>query len=114
MVFFDLDKINKLLDELKNLPKIREIRELKKRLTKEKQKLIIIPIPDPIPKPKSEKNKNHSNFMTGVWKYVKLLYDNYPQLREKYSIKQVFLMFFARRRGEDVDIDDVYWQNPSG
>ncbi len=39
MVSFDLDKINSLLDQLKNLPKIKEIRQLTKRLTQEKKRL---------------------------------------------------------------------------
>lgn len=113
MATFDIDKINSLLDELKLLPKIREVRELINRLTREKQKLVIEE-KIPVPKPKSDANLTRASFMKGVWKYVKLIYDRYPQLREQYTIKEVFSQFFARRRGEDVEIKDVIWQNASG
>ncbi len=58
-------------------------------------------------------NKRRSSFMKGVWNYLKLLRDTYPELREQFTPRQMFSQFFARRRGEDVDINDVFWQNPS-
>ncbi len=110
MKSIDIDKINSLLDGLKSL-RIKEAVTLRKRLTKEKQKL---ETQIKIPKPKIfDPNQKRSSFMKNVWRYVKLTYDTYPELREKYTLKQVFSQFFARRRGEDVDINDVIWQNPS-
>lgn len=110
MKSINLNKINSLLEELKPL-KIKEAVTLRKRLTKEKEKL---ETQSNIPQPKiSDSNKKRSIFMKNVWRYVKLIYDTYPELREKYTLKQVFSQFFARRRGQDVDIDDVVWQNPS-
>lgn len=109
----DLDKINALLDELKGL-KIKEATSLRKRLNKEKEKLKV-----PEPKPEFtrpdlfEANKRRSSFMKGVWNYVKLIRDTYPELRDKFTARQMFSQFFARRRGEQVDINDVFWQNPS-
>jgi len=113
MVSLDLNKINALLDNLKGL-KIKEAISLRKRLTREKQKIAV-----PEPKPAFvavdifDANKRRSNFMKGVWRYVKLLRDTYPELREQFTARQMFSQFFARRRGEDVDINDVFWQNPS-
>jgi len=109
----DVDKINSLLDQLKGL-KIKEAVSLRKRLRKEKQKITV-------PKPKkefkasnvSDANKKRSNFMKGVWRLIKLLRDTYPDLREEFTPRQMFSQYFARRRGEDVDINDVFWQNPS-
>jgi len=113
MVKIDLDKINALLDVLKGL-KIKEAVSLRKRLNKEKEKIAV-----PEPKPELEvsdvldANKRRSNFMKGVWNYVKLVRDTYPELREQFTPRQMFSQFFARRRGEDIEIGDVFWQNPS-
>ncbi|MCH8915089.1 MAG: hypothetical protein IIA82_04515 [Thaumarchaeota archaeon] len=113
MISIDLDKINSLLDELKGL-KIKEAVSLRKRLNKEKEKIAV-----PEPKPESvasdlfDANRRRSNFMKGVWRYVKLVRDTYPELREQFTSRQMFSQFFARRRGEDVEINDVFWQNPS-
>lgn len=109
----DIDKITALLDNLKGL-KIKEATYLRKRLVKEKEKL-----QSPEAKPEFvqpdlfEANRRRSSFMKGVWNYVKLILDTYPDIRNNYTPRQVFKMFFARRRGEQVEINDVYWQNPS-
>ena len=109
----DVDKINSLLDQLRGL-QIKEAVSLRKRLRKEKEK-IRIPIPKPefIASDVSDANKKRSNFMKGVWRFIKLLRDTYPELREQFTPRQMFSQYFARRRGEDVDINDVFWQNPS-
>ena len=109
----ELDKINVILGELKGL-KFKEAVSLRKRLRLEKKK---IAAPKPAPTitvvDKTLANKRRSNFMKGVWNYVKLLRDTYPDLREQFTPRQMFSQYFARRRGEDVDINDVFWQNPS-
>lgn len=112
MKSIDLDKINSLLDQLKGL-RIKEVISLRKRLTKEKEKLVV---PEPKPEFTSnvfDANKKRSSFMKGVWRYIKLLRDTYPELRDKFTPRQMFSQYFARRRGKDVDINDVFWQNPS-
>ena len=114
MKSFDLDKINSLLSELKSV-RIKEAVTLRKRLQKEKAKFTKSQIQiSKKTKQKTETNARRSSFMKNVWRYVKLVYDTYPDLRKKYTLKQVFAQFFARRRGEDIDIDDVKWQNASG
>ena len=113
MVSIELDKINAILDQLKGL-KIKEAISLRKRLRKEKEKITVtIPEPEFVAPDFTKANKRRSSFMKGVWNYIKLLRDTYPELREQFTPKQMFSQFFARRRGEDVDIHDVFWQNPS-
>ena len=94
MTTFNLDKINFILNELKNLPKLKEVRELKLRLTKEKEKLTKV-TPAPAPAPNTEQRKiaaniRRSNLMKKKWNYIKLIYDSYPIFREQFSIKQVW------------------------
>jgi len=113
MVKIDLDKINSLLDVLRGL-KIKEAVSLRKRLNKEKKKFVILkPKPDAKVREVLDANKRRSNFMKGVWNYVKLVRDTYPELREQFTPRQMFSQYFARRRGEDIEIGDVFWQNPS-
>lgn len=113
MVTINLDKINSLLDELRGL-KIKEAVSLRKRLNKEKEKIAVTePKPELEVSDVSDANKRRSNFMKGVWNYVKLVRDTYPELREQFTSRQMFSQFFARRRGEDIEIGDVFWQNPS-
>ena len=104
-----IDKLDELLSQLSGI-RIKEAVSLRKRLTKEKQKL---ETQIKIQKPKSDPNKKRSSFMKNVWRYIKLLRDTYPELRDKFTSRQMFSQYFARRRGEDVDINDVFWQNPS-
>jgi len=113
LVSIELNKINAILEQLKGLH-IKEAVSLRKRLNKEKEK-IVVPIPEPefVAPDMSNANKRRSSFMKGVWNYLKLLRDTYPELREQFTPRQMFSQFFARRRGEDVDINDVFWQNPS-
>ena len=113
MVTINLEKINSLLDELKGLT-IKEAVSLRKRLNSEKEKLVIQkPKPDVKVTKVVDANKRRSEFMKGVWDFVKLIFDNYPQLREQFTIRDLLSQYFARRRGEDVSISDVFWQNPS-
>ncbi|MGI0094396.1 MAG: hypothetical protein ACREA8_09870, partial [Nitrosotalea sp.] len=104
------------LESLKNLPKIKEVKALRKRLELELERLDKKIKPEIIP-PKEDKQKQanarRSSFMKGVWRVARLMYFNYPEIHEKYTIRDVFLMYFKRRRGGDVPIGDVYWQNIS-
>ena len=113
MVSIELNKINAILEQLKGLH-IKEAISLRKRLNKEKEKITVsIPKPKFVAHDMNNANRKRSRFMKGVWDYLKLLRDTYPELREQFTPRQMFIQFFARRRGEDVDINDVFWQNPS-
>jgi len=116
LVEFDKDKLDELLKLLGSVPKIKEVKQLSKRLQKEIRKIKTKSITTPkvsVEQRRIEANQKRSTFMKGVWDYVKLIFDNYPQLREKFTIRDLFSQYFARRRGEDVSISDVFWQNPS-
>jgi len=116
MVEFDKDKLDELLRLLGSVPKIKEVKQLSKRLQKEIRKIKTKSITTPkvsVEQRRIEANQKRSSFMKGVWDYAKLIFDNYPQLREKFTIRDLFSQYFARRRGEDVSISDVFWQNPS-
>ena len=116
MVEFDKDKLDELLRLLGSVPKIKEVKQLSKRLQKEIRKIKTKSITTPkvsVEQRRIEANQKRSEFMKGVWDFTKLIYDNYPQLREKFTIRDLFSQYFARRRGEDVSISDVFWQNPS-
>ncbi|MDH5463597.1 MAG: hypothetical protein OEW49_04750 [Nitrosopumilus sp.] len=112
----EFSKLKEQLDSLKNIPNFAETRALRKRLQRELSKLTRQKIKQKHTSKiisKKELNQKRSSFMKGVWDYVKLILDTYPQLREKHTAKDMFLMYFARRRGEDVSVGDVFWQNPS-
>jgi len=108
MVEFDKDKLAELLRALGDLPKIKEVRELKKRLEKE---LKIKP-----PKPRLSKetikilgNEKRSAKQKRYWRYVKLIRDNFPNL----PTNEIRSQLKERRQGNKVDISDAIWQNPS-
>jgi hypothetical protein len=113
MVSFDKDKLVEQINALKDLPQIREVRELIDRLEKELEKLTTKEIP--ITKPSKEEIKAQANVRRSskgkkYWRYIKLIRDNFPNL----SIAEIRLQLKQRRQGFDTDIPDAIWQNPSG
>lgn len=103
----DNDKVIELLETLKNLPKIREVKELQKRLQKELQKP---KIKKTIPKEiKTNPNLKRSSKQKRYWRYIKLIRDNFPNLQTNEIRKQLK----DRRQGKQVPIRDAVWQNPS-
>jgi len=106
MVKFALDKLTELLRSLKDVPNIKEVKELRKRLEKE-QKKIIKTKPKEIPKviptvTRSVKLKKYH-------RYIRLIRDNFPNL----TYNQIRKQFSKKRQGQDVSIPDAVWQNPS-
>jgi len=109
MLDFTLDKVNEILKQLKGI-RIKEAVSLRKRLEKEKQKLV--------PKQKSilvvasttSANKIRSTKLTRYWRYVKLIRDNFPDLKTN----QIRTQLKKRRQGHETKIPDAIWQNPSG
>ena len=108
MVKFDIDKLDEILNSLKKIPNIKEVRELRKRLKKEQQK-IVTPAPPTTVAPKINANVKRSTKLQRYWRYVKLIRDNFPNLKTNQIRKQLK----ERRQGEVVDIPDAIWQNPS-
>ena len=116
MVDFTLDKVNELLEQLKGLPKIREISQLKKRLQKEKEKLRpeVIPTTEEIELQRAEA-KAHANQKRSLkqkrnWRYAKLIFDF---VGDEFSLKEIRQEIAKKRKGESSRIPDAVFQNPS-
>ena len=75
-----IDKLDAILDQLKGI-RIKEVLSLRKRLEKEKQKLAPKEIEIKIPKEKLSANQKRSSKLSRYWRYVKLIRDNFPNLR---------------------------------
>lgn len=107
MVDISLDKLNEILDKLSGL-RIKEAVSLRKRLEKEKEKLgpkqVTIKITDT-----ESVNQKRSSKLHRYWRYVKLIRDNYPNLQTN----QIRTQLKLRKRGQQTDIPDAIWQNPS-
>jgi len=108
MVSFNLDKLKEQLENLKQLPNIKEVVALRKRLQKE-QKRITKPVTPKITIPKVDANVKRSTKLQRYWRYVKLIRDNFPNLKTNEIRKQLK----ERQQGQEVDIPDAIWQNPS-
>ena len=108
MVSFNLDKLKEQLENLKQLPNIKEVVALRKRLQKE-QKRITKPVTPKITIPKVDANVKRSTKLQRYWRYVKLIRDNFPNLKTNEIRNQLK----ERQQGQEVDIPDAVWQNPS-
>ena len=108
MVKFDIDKLNEILNSLKKIPNIKEVRELRKRLQKE-QKRITKPVVQKITILKVDANVKRSTKLQRYWRYVKLIRDNFPD----FSVKQIRKQLTVRQQRQETDIPDAVWQNPS-
>lgn len=103
-----IDKLDAILDQLKGI-RIKEVLSLKKRLEKEKQKLVPKEIEIKIPKEKVSSNQKRSSKLLRYWRYVKLIRDNFPNLKTSEIRKQLKI----RQQGQKTEIPDAIWQNPS-
>ncbi len=107
MVSFNLDKLKEQLENLKQLPNIKEVVALRKRLRKEKSKLI----PKEVLKVERIQSANvkRSSKLQRYWRYVKLIRDNFPDN----TVKEIRKQLTVRQQGQETDIPDAVWQNPS-
>ena len=106
MVEFSINKLNELLASLKGL-RIKEAVSLRKRLEKEKIKLI----PTEVRKVERIQSANikRSSKLQRYWRYVKLIRDNFPDN----TVKEIRKQLTVRQQGQETDIPDAVWQNPS-
>ncbi len=110
MVSFNLDKLKEQLENLKQLPNIKEVIALRKRLSKELEKAIpkikkevVAPIPT------VSRGQKISFGLKKHFRYLRLIRDNFPDL----TFAQIRKEFSRRRKGIETDIPDAVWQNPS-
>lgn len=108
MMKFDKDKLSEILNALAGLPKIKEVKDLQKRLQLEIRKS----------KPKKRISKENRKILANnkrsskqkrYWRYIKLIRDNFPNL----TTNEIRSQLKRRRQGEQVKIQDAIWQNPS-
>ena len=105
MVKFSINKLNELLKSLKGL-RIKEAVSLRKRLEKEKVKLV--PKVVKVERIQSA-NVKRSSKLQRYWRYVKLIRDNFPDN----TVKEIRKQLTVRQQGQETDIPDAIWQNPS-
>jgi len=116
MVEFTLDKVNELLKQLKGLPKIKEISLLKKRLQKEKVKLVpkvvesAEKLAEQVAQTKASANLKRSLKQKRNWRYVKLIFNF---VGDEFSLKEIRKEIAKKRKGETSRIPDAVFQNPS-
>jgi len=113
MVDISIDKLDAILEQLKGL-RIKEAINLRKRLQLEKIKLIP-KIKEPVERIsasviKQIANQKRSSKLTKYWRYIKLIRDNFPDLKTN----QIRTQLKQRSQGLKSNIPDAIWQNPSG
>lgn len=109
---FDKNRLVELLDSLKKLPHLKEVKALRKRIQQELTKLeqaIEIEMPSIPMHDKTNANENRRSKLLRYWRYVKLIRDNYPD----YTTSEIRRQLKERQQGKEVDIPDAIWQNPS-
>ena len=111
MVSFDVNKLREQLQSLKNLPNIKEVIALRKRLTIEIEKLTKqkVVVAKPVEDLKALANIKRSGKLRRYHNYIRQIRNNFPNLQ--YS--QIRNQFAERRQGSESDIPDAVWQNPS-
>lgn len=110
MIDISIDKLDAILDQLRGL-RIKEVKSLRKRLEIEREKLSPQEQEIKIPKEKIQQlaNQKRSSKLSRYWRYVKLIRDNFPNLKTNEIRKQLKL----RQQGQKTKISEAIWQNPS-
>jgi len=110
MVSFNLDKLKEQLENLKQLPNIKEVVALRKRLVKELEKSIPKIKKEVVaPVPTVTRGEKISVALKKHFRYLRLIRDNFPDL----TFAQLRKEFSRRRKGLESEIPDAVWQNPS-
>lgn len=111
MVAFDIDKLREHLEQLRNLPNIKEVIALRKRLQNEISRLTKseTETQKPIDDLKIQSNVKRSGKLRRYHNYIRQIRNNFPNL----SYNQIRKQLKKRRQGLEVDIPDAVWQNPS-
>jgi hypothetical protein len=111
LVSFDINKVREQIENLKLLPNVKEVIALRKRLTREFEKL----------SEKAEslievtefsgltRNQKISRSLKKQFNYLRQIRNQYPNI----SWLELRREFSKRKKGKDSKIPDVVWQNPS-
>lgn len=112
MVNFTIDKVNEILAQLKGL-RIKEAVSLRKRLQKEKQKLVP-KIKEPVASVSASAQKQIANNKRSIkqkrnFRFARQIRNFFPEM----SILDIRREIAKRKRGEPSSIPDAVFQNPS-
>ena len=108
MATFDKEKIIEQLESLNNLPQVKEVKALRQRLERELERFAEKQV-EKIPETTGSANVKRSSKLSRYWRYVRLVRDNFPNLK----VKQIRSQLKKRQQGGESDIPDAVWQNPS-
>jgi len=100
------EKLLEQLEALKIFPKNKLIIQLRKQI---RNKLNRIEKKQQKPKEKKDPNKARSGKLKRYHNYIRQIRNNFPNL----SYNQIRSQLKKRKKGQDVSIPDVIWQNPS-
>ncbi len=111
MVTLDANKVREQLQRLKDLPNLKEVVALRKRLsreldilTKKTEELIEVTV-----FPKITRAEKISRSLKKQFNYLRQIRNNFPDI----SWLELRREFSRRRKGLDSKIPDAVWQNPS-
>ena len=111
MVSFDANKVREQIESLKDLPNVKEVVALRKRLTREldiltekTEELIEVTV-----FPKVSRAEKISRSLKKQFNYLRQIRNNFPDI----SWLELRREFSRRRKGLDSKIPDAVWQNPS-
>jgi hypothetical protein len=111
MVSFDLIKVREQIESLKNLPNIKEVIALRKRLQSE-LKILEVDKESRIKVTefsKISRAQKISKTLKKRFRYLRLIRNQFPEI----SWLELRREFSRREKGLDSEIPDVVWQNPS-
>ena len=111
MVSLDANKVREQLESLKNLPNLKEVIALRKRLV---QELDILSVKEePLIKVSDftglSRAQKISRTLKKRFRYLRLIRNQFPE----FSWLELRREFSRREKGLDSKITDVVWQNPS-
>jgi len=111
MVSLDVNKVREHLESLKDLPNLKEVVALRKRLTKELE-ILSEKVESKIEVtefPKVTRAEKISRTLKKQFNYLRQIRNNFPDV----SWLDLRREFSRRRKGLDSKVPDAIWENPS-
>lgn len=102
----DKQKLLEQLNALKLFPNNKLVKQLRKQIITQLEKLDKKEVQ--IIKPKEKSNQRASK-LRKYHRYLRMIRDNFPDL----TYSQIRTQFAKRKQGSEVSIPDAIWQNPS-
>lgn len=103
------EKLLEQLEALKLFPRNKTVRELERQIKIKLEKILKKELPKQEIEVKHDVKQTRSTKLKKYHRYLRMIRDNFPDL--KYS--DIRRQFSQRKKGSEVSIPDVVWQNPS-